>query len=134
MEASRSGRVEQWLASRAKVYTEPGQTGAWADRSGRPALSPASKQLPRPLSSQHLLRENQHHRNCSPARRLYLKLCHSRPARWAPGFTVTLFVCFFLISAANQPALAAEKTRLRVDGYHIVFALLPHTHKLTASA
>jgi len=63
-----------------------------------------------------------------------LKLCHSRPARWAPGFTVTLFVCFFLISAANQPALAAEKTRLRVDDYQIVVELLPQTHKLTARA
>ena len=46
-------------------------------------------------------------------------------------------VCFlglFLTSAAKQPALAAEKTRLRVDDYQIDVELLPQTHKLTARA
>jgi tetratricopeptide (TPR) repeat protein len=34
--------------------------------------------------------------------------------------------------AAGQPALAAEKTRLRADDYKIDVELLPQTHKLTA--
>jgi len=63
-----------------------------------------------------------------------LKLCHSRPARRALGFTVILFLVFFLTSAASRPALAAEKTRLRVDDYQIDVELLPQTHKLTARA
>jgi aminopeptidase N len=40
----------------------------------------------------------------------------------------------FLISVANRPALAAEKTRLRADDYQIDVELLPQTHKLTAHA
>jgi len=63
-----------------------------------------------------------------------LKLCHSRPARRALGFTVILFLVFFLTSTASRPALAAEKTRLRVDDYQIDVELLPQTHKLTARA
>ena len=63
-----------------------------------------------------------------------MKLCHSRPARRALGFTVILFLVFFLTSAASRPALAAEKTRLRVDDYQIDVELLPQTHKLTARA
>jgi aminopeptidase N len=63
-----------------------------------------------------------------------LKLSHSRPARRASGLTVVFFLVFFLTSAANRPALAAEKTRLRVDDYQIDVELLPQTHKLTAHA
>jgi len=63
-----------------------------------------------------------------------LKLCHSRPARRALGFTAILFLVFFLTSVASRPALAAEKTRLRVDDYQIDVELLPQTHKLTARA
>jgi Peptidase family M1 domain len=59
-----------------------------------------------------------------------LKLCHSRPARRALGLTVVFFLCL----AANRQALAAEKTRLRVDDYQIDVELLPQTHKLTARA
>jgi predicted negative regulator of RcsB-dependent stress response len=61
-----------------------------------------------------------------------LKLCHSRPARRALGSTVLFFLVFLIASAANRPALAAEKTRLRVDDYQIDIELLPQTHKLTA--
>jgi aminopeptidase N len=63
-----------------------------------------------------------------------LKLCHSRPARRALGLTVVFFLCFFLSLVANRAALAAEKTRLRVDDYQIDVELLPQTHKLTARA
>ena len=63
-----------------------------------------------------------------------MKLCHSRPARRALGFTVPLLLCFFLTSVAQRPALAAEKTRMRVDDYQIGVELLPQTHKLTARA
>jgi len=59
-----------------------------------------------------------------------LKLCHSRPARRA----LCLSVVFILCLVANRPALAAEKTRLRVDDYQIDVELLPQTHKLTARA
>jgi predicted negative regulator of RcsB-dependent stress response len=40
----------------------------------------------------------------------------------------------FVSLVANRPALAAEKTRLRVDDYQIDVELLPQTHKLTARA
>jgi predicted negative regulator of RcsB-dependent stress response len=40
----------------------------------------------------------------------------------------------FLISVANQPVMAAEKPRLRVDDYKIDVELLPQTHKLAARA
>jgi aminopeptidase N len=40
----------------------------------------------------------------------------------------------FLTSAANRPAMAAEKPRLRVDDYQIAVELLPQSHKLTARA
>jgi hypothetical protein len=63
-----------------------------------------------------------------------LKLCHSRPARRALGFTAILFLVFSLTSVASRPAMAAEKTRLRVDDYQIDVELLPQTHKLTARA
>jgi hypothetical protein len=63
-----------------------------------------------------------------------LKLCHSRPARRALGLTVAFFLVLFFTSIANRPALAAEKTRLRVDDYQIDVELLPQTHKLTAHA
>ncbi len=63
-----------------------------------------------------------------------MKLCYSRPARRALGSTVVVFLVFFLASVANRPALAAEKTRLRVDDYQIDVELLPQTHKLTARA
>jgi hypothetical protein len=59
-----------------------------------------------------------------------LKLCHSRPVRRA----LCLAVAFFLCLVANRPAVAAEKTRLRVDDYQIDVELLPQTHKLTARA
>jgi len=57
-----------------------------------------------------------------------LKLCYSRPARQALGLTVVFFFCL----VANQPALAAEKTRLHADDYQIDVELLPQTHKLIA--
>ena len=60
-----------------------------------------------------------------------MKLCHSRPARRALGLSV---VFFLLRLVAIRPALAAEKTRLRVDDYQIDVELLPQTHKLTARA
>ncbi|HEY6303513.1 MAG TPA: M1 family aminopeptidase [Terriglobales bacterium] len=63
-----------------------------------------------------------------------MKLCHSRPARRAHGSTVVVFLVFFLALVANRSALAAEKTRLRVDDYQINVELLPQTHKLTARA
>jgi aminopeptidase N len=59
-----------------------------------------------------------------------LKLCHFRPARRALGLTFIFFLCL----AANRSALAAEKTRLRVDDYQIDVELLPQTHKLSARA
>jgi predicted negative regulator of RcsB-dependent stress response len=63
-----------------------------------------------------------------------LKLCHSRSARRALGSTAAFFLVIFLASTANWPALAAEKTRLRVDDYQIDVELLPQTHKLAARA
>jgi predicted negative regulator of RcsB-dependent stress response len=63
-----------------------------------------------------------------------LKLCHKRPARRAPWFPVLLSVGLLLVLAANRPALAAEKTRLRADDYQIDVELLPQTHKLSAHA
>ncbi len=68
------------------------------------------------------------------ARRLYLKLCHSQPARRALGSSVVFLLGLFLTVAADRPALAAEKTRLRADDYQIDVELLPQTHKLTARA
>ena len=59
-----------------------------------------------------------------------MKLCHTRTARRALAFTVILFLGL----AANRPALAAEKTRLRADDYKIEVELLPQTHKLNARA
>jgi aminopeptidase N len=63
-----------------------------------------------------------------------LKLCHSQPARRALSVTVVFFLGLFLTSAANRPAMAAEKPRLRVDDYQIAVELLPQSHKLTARA
>ncbi|MGB8011283.1 MAG: M1 family aminopeptidase [Terriglobales bacterium] len=59
-----------------------------------------------------------------------MKLCHTRTARRALALTVTILLSL----AANRPALAAEKTRLRADDYQIDVELLPQTHKLTARA
>jgi len=59
-----------------------------------------------------------------------LKLCLCPSARRALGFAAV----FLLTSAAIRPALAAEKSRLRVDDYQIDVELLPQTHKLTARA
>ena len=62
--------------------------------------------------------------------RLYWKFYHFRPARRAVVSTFAFWLCL----AAVQPALAAEKTRLRVDDYQIDVQLLPENHKLTARA
>jgi tetratricopeptide (TPR) repeat protein len=43
-------------------------------------------------------------------------------------------VIVVLSLAANRPAVAAEKTRMRADDYQIDVELLPQTHKLTARA
>jgi len=59
-----------------------------------------------------------------------LKLSNSRPAGRALGLTLV----FLLSLVANRSALAAEKTRLRVDDYQIQVELLPQTHKLSARA
>ncbi|MFY9844154.1 MAG: peptidase M1, partial [Terriglobales bacterium] len=64
-----------------------------------------------------------------------MKLCHSRLARRALGLTVVYslaLVLLFLVE--NRPALAAEKTRLRVDDYQIEVELLPQNHKIAAHA
>jgi Peptidase family M1 domain len=63
-----------------------------------------------------------------------LKLCHSHPARRALGLSVAFFFGIFLAAVASRPALAAEKTRLRVDDYQISVQLLPESHKLVAQA
>ena len=63
-----------------------------------------------------------------------MKLCYSRPVRRALGSTVVFSLVFFLALVVNRPALAAEKTRLRVDDYQIDVELLPQTHKLAARA
>ena len=62
--------------------------------------------------------------------RLYWKFYHFRPARRAVVSTFAFWLCL----AAVRPALAAEKTRLRVDDYQIDVQLLPENHKLTARA
>ena len=59
-----------------------------------------------------------------------MKLCHSRSAHRALCLIAVFCLCLF----AGRPALAAEKTRLRVDDYQIDVELLPQTHKLTAHA
>ncbi len=63
-----------------------------------------------------------------------MELCHSRPARRALGLTVIFFLGLLLPLVAGRRALAADKTRLRVDDYQIDVELLPQTHKLTARA
>jgi aminopeptidase N len=63
-----------------------------------------------------------------------LKLCNHRPARRALGFSVVFLLSWFIALTVSRPALAAEKTRLRVDDYQIDVQLLPQTHKLTAHA
>jgi predicted negative regulator of RcsB-dependent stress response len=63
-----------------------------------------------------------------------LKLCHSHPARRALGLSGAFFLGIFLAAVASRPALAAEKTRLRVDDYQISVQLLPENHKLVAQA
>ncbi len=63
-----------------------------------------------------------------------MKLCHSRSARRALGLTLVIFLGLLVAAVASTPALAAEKTRLRVDDYQIAVELLPQTHKLTARA
>ena len=59
-----------------------------------------------------------------------MKLCHSRSARRALCLTAVFCLCLF----ASRLALAAERTRLRVDDYQIDVELLPQTHKLIARA
>ena len=63
-----------------------------------------------------------------------MKLYHHRPARRALWFPALLSVGLLLVVAANRPARAAEKNRLRADDYQIDVELLPQTHKLTARA
>ncbi|MGB6385237.1 MAG: M1 family aminopeptidase [Terriglobales bacterium] len=63
-----------------------------------------------------------------------MKLCHSYPARRALGLSVAVFLGFFLAAVVSRPAMAAEKTRLRVDDYQIDVQLLPESHKLVAQA
>ena len=63
-----------------------------------------------------------------------MKLCHSGPARRALRLSVVFLLGFFFAWVASRPALAAEKTRLRVDDYQIDVQLLPQTHKLAAHA
>ena len=63
-----------------------------------------------------------------------MKLCNFRPARRALGFSVVVLLGWFFALAGSRPALAAEKTRLRVDDYQIDVELLPQTHKLTGHA
>jgi aminopeptidase N len=54
-----------------------------------------------------------------------------RPRRQRRALTNFLFLLLLLVSL---PALAAEKTRLRVDDYQIDAELTPHTHKISARA
>lgn len=63
-----------------------------------------------------------------------MKLCYSHPACRALGLSVAFFLGIFLATVASRPALAAEKTRLRVDDYQISVQLLPESHKLVAQA
>ena len=63
-----------------------------------------------------------------------MKLCYSRPARRATALSAVLTLGLFFCLAANRPALAVEKTRLRVDDYQIDVELLPQSHKLTGHA
>ncbi|MFZ1132218.1 MAG: peptidase M1, partial [Terriglobales bacterium] len=63
-----------------------------------------------------------------------MKLWRNQPARRALGLTVVFSLAFFVAMVATCPAVAAEKTRLRVDDYQIDVELLPQTHKLTARA
>ena len=63
-----------------------------------------------------------------------MKHCHSLPARRALGLMPVFLAATFLTLVASPPALAAEKTRLRVDDYQIDVELLPQSHKLTAHA
>ena len=63
-----------------------------------------------------------------------MKLCHCHPARRALGQSVALFLGVFFAAVGGRPALAAEKTRLRVDDYQINVQLLPESHKLVAQA
>jgi aminopeptidase N len=52
----------------------------------------------------------------------------------ALGSTIVFFLGLLMATVASRPALAAEKTRMRVDDYQIDVELLPQTHKLTARA
>ena len=63
-----------------------------------------------------------------------MKLCHTRPVRRALGLTAVSFLALVFTLVAHRPALAAEKSRLRVDDYQIDVELLPQTHKLAAHA
>jgi aminopeptidase N len=58
-----------------------------------------------------------------------LKVCHTPAAGWALALTA---IFAFVGMVASQPALAAEKTRLRADDYKMDVELLPQSHKLTA--
>jgi hypothetical protein len=59
-----------------------------------------------------------------------LKPSRYQPARRALCLAIASFVCLLGI----RQAMAAEKTRLRVDDYQINVELLPQTHRLTAHA
>ena len=52
--------------------------------------------------------------------------------RRQPRGTASLLV--LLLVSISLPALAAEKTRLRVDDYQIDAELTPHTHRISARA
>jgi tetratricopeptide (TPR) repeat protein len=63
-----------------------------------------------------------------------LKLRHSQAARRALGLSVLYGLTLILALSASRQALAADKTRLRVDDYQIDVSLFPQSHKLTARA
>jgi tetratricopeptide (TPR) repeat protein len=63
-----------------------------------------------------------------------LKLCHSRPARWALSLATAACLYISFATVALSPAHAVEKARFRADDYKIDVELLPQTHKLTARA
>src|ERR1700723_3567179 len=54
-----------------------------------------------------------------------------RPRRQRRALANLLILLLLLVSL---PALAAEKTRLRVDDYQIDAELTPHSHKISARA
>src|SRR5580704_9242263 len=83
----------------------------------------------RPLSPQHLLRENLHHTDCGIPQETYLMLFQSRLVRRACSGYLLVLLAFSAVAAQ-----AADKPRVRVDDYQIAVELLPETHHLTAHA